>query len=987
MIRINRKINNRLGFTMIELLAVITIVGILSVLAITGVSRLIQKAKNEQKNSQEKIILIAAKSYAQDKKSKMPKAIGESVNVTLKDLKNAKYLKTNISNADGESCMKDSYVRVYKYSKKEYTYTTYLYCGNDVIPDVEEVPAPSIDVYFTDASGKTDDVNIFNNVSTATLVMNITGGKNGDEDIEIDGYSFSISYKTSESDELHEVYSSGTLSANRKKTLTIRKKLSEYVDVTKATYFNVKVTVRNVVGGLKEINSSVQGDSNSAIYNDTIPPTCSKISNQADANQWINKASVSKKRKITAECNDGEGSGCIRDTFTATWPNNSMMEAEYAYIQVKDNAGNVNIPDSVISSNMCDVDPTNLDNQCRVRVNVDVTAPSITLIGVNNSDQDGNPIGNNVLKSQVVSNDSLNNAKVNHNNYNIYGNWFNYEYSNGVAYTFKVDDNIHLDSWKWETNAANLNNSTIIGNKELHLRKEGTFDDTVIGNCGLRSKNVTVRFTGEGLREGKFTVKDKAGNETSFIVVASIDRTAPEIPQVSFKKQSNSEKYTPGNWTNSKIIAEIKSSSKKDSLSGFNYIEYSYKRASSEYQYTIKVGDEVYIVPNDKVDGIYELLYHSCDHAGNCTEYQKVDVKFDTQKPGCGNPIAVFADDNNSNYNGSWTNKNVKVIAQCSEVESPTSSGCDSNDLSSYTYSGNLVNITNGGPGGPGKGGKIRDKAGNENTCTTADKTIKIDKIKPTCTTNGESDKWRRGNVTISWGCKDNESGCTKSIEGQKSYNATKKTDDGGYSAYTISDKAGNTNSCNGKNSLNVYLDNTKPSCNTSNGHGGDKSESGLSFTVSCSDGDSGVSTCAGSKSNSSSKTGVKSTTTYTVVDKVGNSNTCQIKVGVQYNQAKTCKVKDGIQYNCVGTAQNARDKVQAMGYTCDSGQPVSSVSNKTCRNQCMSSEYLEASMTCFTCSKTTYKNVTSGSKCGWKGWGSTSCTKKTDVCKLRYLF
>ena len=40
---------NKKGFTMIELLAAIVVMGILSVLAITGVTRLIEKSKDEKK--------------------------------------------------------------------------------------------------------------------------------------------------------------------------------------------------------------------------------------------------------------------------------------------------------------------------------------------------------------------------------------------------------------------------------------------------------------------------------------------------------------------------------------------------------------------------------------------------------------------------------------------------------------------------------------------------------------------------------------------------------------------------------------------------------------------------------------------------------------------------------------------------------------------------------------------------------------------------
>ena len=164
------------GFTMVELLAVIVILGILSVMAILGVSSLINKAHSEQKIQQDKTLKMAAESYIQANKSLAPKSIGESVEISISDLKDARYIKEDILNSKGESCMKESYVRVYKLSKSEYTYTSYLYCGEEERPESTEVPVPTVEIYFTDAKGVRDS-SALTNVSEARFGMNITGGK------------------------------------------------------------------------------------------------------------------------------------------------------------------------------------------------------------------------------------------------------------------------------------------------------------------------------------------------------------------------------------------------------------------------------------------------------------------------------------------------------------------------------------------------------------------------------------------------------------------------------------------------------------------------------------------------------------------------------------------------------------------------------------------------------------------------------------------
>ena len=55
----------REGFTLVELLAVITIIGIVMVFAIPNVSNLINKSKKDSRESNEKTLLMAGKSYMQ----------------------------------------------------------------------------------------------------------------------------------------------------------------------------------------------------------------------------------------------------------------------------------------------------------------------------------------------------------------------------------------------------------------------------------------------------------------------------------------------------------------------------------------------------------------------------------------------------------------------------------------------------------------------------------------------------------------------------------------------------------------------------------------------------------------------------------------------------------------------------------------------------------------------------------------------------------
>ena len=56
---------NKKGFTLVELLAVVTILGIILVAAVPAVNRWIGRGKTESLESQKKTLVMATESYAQ----------------------------------------------------------------------------------------------------------------------------------------------------------------------------------------------------------------------------------------------------------------------------------------------------------------------------------------------------------------------------------------------------------------------------------------------------------------------------------------------------------------------------------------------------------------------------------------------------------------------------------------------------------------------------------------------------------------------------------------------------------------------------------------------------------------------------------------------------------------------------------------------------------------------------------------------------------
>ena len=126
-----------------------------------------------------------------------------------------------------------------------------------------------------------------------------------------------------------------------------------------------------------------------------------------------------------------------------------------------------------------------------------------------------------------------------------------------------------------------------------------------------------------------------------------------------------------------------------------------------------------------------------------------------------------------------------------------------------------------------------KDGAGNEITPEVIE-VKNVDGVPPKCSYNGENTNWKQGELEISYGCEDNESGCYKIIKDNniydcssnecifyQKYNGTISTVNiiNSIGKFELTDKAGNTTECpvKEKTNLNIYLDNTYPNIDITN--------------------------------------------------------------------------------------------------------------------------------------------------------------------------
>lgn len=112
------------GFTLVELLATITILGIIALLLVPTVTGVISNFRNDSSEKQKKSIVAAAKLWGSDHRLELPTTEGETMCVSVAELKNG-YLEDDIVDPDTKEAISDHVgVEIKRVGKSyEYTYT------------------------------------------------------------------------------------------------------------------------------------------------------------------------------------------------------------------------------------------------------------------------------------------------------------------------------------------------------------------------------------------------------------------------------------------------------------------------------------------------------------------------------------------------------------------------------------------------------------------------------------------------------------------------------------------------------------------------------------------------------------------------------------------------------------------------------------------------------------------------------------------------
>ena len=130
---------------MVELLATITILSILTVVVIFSVKTVLEKSYKSYYEGEEKMIILSAQTYFGDYKSKLPKEIGTIERVTLKTLIDEKYIDPVYDHKKKACDYNNSFAYAQKADDENYQYYVFLLCPSNKTEKDETLPVVKFD--------------------------------------------------------------------------------------------------------------------------------------------------------------------------------------------------------------------------------------------------------------------------------------------------------------------------------------------------------------------------------------------------------------------------------------------------------------------------------------------------------------------------------------------------------------------------------------------------------------------------------------------------------------------------------------------------------------------------------------------------------------------------------------------------------------------------------------------------------------------------
>lgn len=320
---------NKKGFTMVELLATIVILGILSTIGIVTVVNIRTNEIEKFNNHQMEIFKQAGKAYFSDNKSILPHTPMGTNKVTLQELIDMNYLDS-LLNSKGESYEKTSYILVRSLGNGKYAYISSLYDNEDEIPD-HDSNTGKVSYGFIGFVRNETEKHYTNKDSKVKITMT-------DED-NIAAYKYTIISSNSKKE-------SEYIFVNNENT----KEITDYITISPKDFsdgvYKITIELWDMNGYKTTYKGKRPSGATDLIYIDTTAPTCEIKVNGSFSNGFY-QSPVTLSLNLT----DNDGSG-ILDYDLSTTKNPSSYNGKLTATQqttngvvwygtVKDKTGNI----------------------------------------------------------------------------------------------------------------------------------------------------------------------------------------------------------------------------------------------------------------------------------------------------------------------------------------------------------------------------------------------------------------------------------------------------------------------------------------------------------------------------------------------------------------------------------------------------------------------------------------------------------------------